>query len=785
MRYAFHVTRYVFCDIDYCVIISSIIIPKYMLSQKSLLVSVTKISLVFLLVVFILVFSIVFGYASQMNKRVLGEAETAVDAPQAVITINEADWVTQESDRWLDISSTKGYAPFPVFFSGLESSPQDKIVEYEWNFGDPTYSYDGNQNIFSGFNAAHVYEEPGIYTATLKVKNKDGVWSEFASTTIEVMLSAGNTYYIDSDLGDDSYSGLCRMSDGNGCGPWQTATKVFNNIADTGYGAGDKVLFNRDQTFKMDTAGIGGDWKIQSVMFGAYGSGAKPIIKYTGSNDGSFLVPGVGWINIKFVDLIFDFKSDTNQSQGLVVNTNESKGWLFLRVEAYEPQNGFWNFSGTDSATTTDIFMIDSTVTQEDTFTIAQNQIVVTANSGNIAILNSQFDNAGSNIASFGAINKAIIADNIFSRPAFNGSALKVIGSQSLGHDFPAKDILIADNKFLGWIDSNTNETRYNKILIQFGPESYDYDLSLENIVFERNILTNFEGGIQLSNISNIAIKNNLFVTSVLHSDNKGIIIGNNDAFYDSRPISDLKIVGNDFIYKFHTNNGFSDVVTSVFTINSFNGTSTSYGNNHKDIDIYNNIIYLADKTKPRIIEFINNDSELLNEVISDRNIFYVDDDLAQGKYFYIGSSKYSFSNWKTKTNNDNNSQLKNPNFIKVPSVPKHSYGHPTSLLVGLSEVNEYLSNLKIQSSSPAIDSGTAFSVDLYYDFNKNIRPMGSGFDIGAFESYYRTGLSCDERWSCEDWSNCSDGVQIRDCIDSNSCGTTNDKPTETQSCIE
>ena len=44
---------------------------------------------------------------------------------------------------------------------------------------------------------------------------------------------------------------------------------------------------------------------------------------------------------------------------------------------------------------------------------------------------------------------------------------------------------------------------------------------------------------------------------------------------------------------------------------------------------------------------------------------------------------------------------------------------------------------------------------------------------------------TCVENWDCGDWSSCSEqGSQTRTCTDSNSCGTTTNKPFEQQSCI-
>lgn len=42
---------------------------------------------------------------------------------------------------------------------------------------------------------------------------------------------------------------------------------------------------------------------------------------------------------------------------------------------------------------------------------------------------------------------------------------------------------------------------------------------------------------------------------------------------------------------------------------------------------------------------------------------------------------------------------------------------------------------------------------------------------------------SCTEAWSCTGWSACAGGTQTRTCTDLNSCGTTTNKPTESQSC--
>jgi len=42
----------------------------------------------------------------------------------------------------------------------------------------------------------------------------------------------------------------------------------------------------------------------------------------------------------------------------------------------------------------------------------------------------------------------------------------------------------------------------------------------------------------------------------------------------------------------------------------------------------------------------------------------------------------------------------------------------------------------------------------------------------------------CTESWSCAAWGDCSNGLQTRTCVDSSNCGTIEDIPNETQSCV-
>lgn len=64
------------------------------------------------------------------------------------------------------VSDTAGCPPLTVLFNDGSTTPYGSLVSWEWGFGDGG---------FSGFqNASHMYDVPGIYTASLVVVTSDG-----------------------------------------------------------------------------------------------------------------------------------------------------------------------------------------------------------------------------------------------------------------------------------------------------------------------------------------------------------------------------------------------------------------------------------------------------------------------------------------------------------------------------------------------------------------------------------------------------------------------------------
>src|SRR5687767_12200509 len=88
-------------------------------------------------------------------------------------------------------SRVSGAAPLSVFFDAVDAAappwksgviqPDDgdtSSSEYAWDFGDPksgTWSNSGrSRNVAFGPVAAHVYQNPGLYTAALTVTDRGG-----------------------------------------------------------------------------------------------------------------------------------------------------------------------------------------------------------------------------------------------------------------------------------------------------------------------------------------------------------------------------------------------------------------------------------------------------------------------------------------------------------------------------------------------------------------------------------------------------------------------------------
>jgi hypothetical protein len=117
-------------------------------------------------------------------------------------------------------------------------------------------------------------------------------------------------------------------------------------------------------------------------------------------------------------------------------------------------------------------------------------------------------------------------------------------------------------------------------------------------------------------------------------------------------------------------------------------------------------------------------------------------------------------------------------------TIAPNQYGTWISNLIDVSPLVGTTQTLQvtIKASSPIRQTATKTTVPITLKIDPD--PV-SNFDITIDSGLDSSGInpSCNESWVCSDWNTCTDNTQSRICTDANTCGTTNSKPSLTQSC--
>ena len=140
-------------------------------------------------------------------------------------------------------------------------------TQYAWDFGDPSGAHDR----MTGYNAGHVYDQPGTYTVTLTVTNQDGAVS-VAQGQVAVAASTRQQVFVDSVNGSDANAGTTASA------PLKTAAAAFAKLGDN-----TEVLLKAGESFPL-AAGI--SINSSNVLIGRYGTGADPVLMRVAGNTG-------------------------------------------------------------------------------------------------------------------------------------------------------------------------------------------------------------------------------------------------------------------------------------------------------------------------------------------------------------------------------------------------------------------------------------------------------------------------------------------------------------------
>ncbi len=115
----------------------------------------------------------------------------------------------------------------------------------------------------------------------------------------------------------------------------------------------------------------------------------------------------------------------------------------------------------------------------------------------------------------------------------------------------------------------------------------------------------------------------------------------------------------------------------------------------------------------------IRADATIMARVTSDYNIYMLD-----GSKIVSGlANYYSLESWQNSGYGQDTHSIETSDMKLVDAKP--------------SPADSASSDLRLASDSPAIDAGLDFSAIFNYDKDNNVRPKGSAWDIGAYESPY------------------------------------------------
>lgn len=499
-------------------------------------------------------------------------------------------------------SRTSGVGPLAVFFdasatTAIATTRPFHDLDYQWDFGDAGSGTWGqgtrpgliSRNSATGPVAAHVYETPGTYTVTLTVT--DGT-----TTVVEncLVVTVSNPDVVFATTTTCVAVAALPVAGAGGCpvGATVVQTSDFDATIATQLAAGKKrILFNRNETYFVNAAAARIDAPGPG-MIGAYGAGAKPLIRSTGPGTriaiSSFTTPTTAdW---RIMDLDLDGQSNLTHV-GLSGNGSASQITL-LRLDAHDLKFGFifdpavldvFNTPTFTSPMWDQIAIVDSTIRR------VKDSLAPGGNGGNAAYIGAaRFAFLGNLIddtilAEHGIRSqymfKGVLSNNTISNIAAGRANITLRGQEFAGTaTLPAgsysEHIVVSDNLLLGGLSVGIAGT---------GPKNPTSDERVRNQIWERNwyvagpattVSMSIEG-------SEITFRNNLLNMGGGSGVAQGIVVADGGIIPDP---DQLRIYNNTF---------FSN------DIGILNAIRLQIGSN---ITIKNNLAYAPNATTPTMI---------------------------------------------------------------------------------------------------------------------------------------------------------------------------------------
>lgn len=392
-----------------------------------------------------------------------------------------------------------GAAPLSVFFDAVDAAapahasgvvqPDDgdtSAAEYAWDFGDPksgVWPHSGRpRNEAFGPVTAHVYQAPGLYTATLKVTDRAGKRRVYAQK-IQVLPLEGPAFFVSSTSGNDQADGKTPAT------AWRSLERARGGLEKA-----RRLYLKRGDSFTLAGAplSLGGEGP---GHLGAYGPGDPPVIRVEG-REGGVGVFGDDW---RISDLRFVGPGETDANGAVFFNVMKPvKNTLLLRVSARDFRVGLgWGDHTPMYATPHD----GNTIADSDVSDCFVNGVYVGGR--RLALLGNMVrDIRASHVLRVWQAHKGVIAHNALKNPGPERHALKLHGPAHGDGRPPTQHVVVSDNLFNGktWT-------------VSVGPQNAVSDERVSHVLFERNRTLSSETvqvDLHLA-ARNVTVRNNVF----------------------------------------------------------------------------------------------------------------------------------------------------------------------------------------------------------------------------------------------------------------------------------
>ncbi len=438
-------------------------------------------------------------------------------------------------------SRVSGVAPLAVFFDAVDTVPSGPAapfawtsgvhqppdgdhegVSYAWSFGDPdagVWSTTGlSRNTATGYTAAHVYENPGVYPARLTLTDAAGVVRTYEQT-ITVGAFAGKTYYVAAD-GDDANRGT------DPAAPLATLAKGASMVNG---GPNRRLLLRRGDRFSTPGVTLSGSGP---GIVGAYGSGDRPVLEVTGSSSGIVLRGADDW-RLMDLDIVYATATERGPSGISVAAHHQTVNVLILRTRTTNFRAGM--MSETASAP-------GRPQNPHDGLAFVDCEVATPYVNGlylggrRLAIMGCDVhDVATSHVARVWQAHKAVISNNRLWNPGPTRHALKLHGSK-----------FGSDHAETRWVTISDNQIRGKTWSVAIGPQNGQSDERVSHVVFERNRFRG-EASVRVDLLvwaSQVTVRNNVFDGTGAASGYTGVVVERRGV---ESPPREVRVLNNTF----------------------------------------------------------------------------------------------------------------------------------------------------------------------------------------------------------------------------------------------